>query len=283
MPARLLTDPRVATPVPVMVHDTPATIGEDLAAIILDGIATAAAAGGRYVLGCPSGRSPRPVYQAMAARLREKPQDLSALVLVMMDEYLIGDPATGLSFPPVDAHYACRGFALREIVGPLIAALPPQWQLAPHNVWFPDPGDPAAFDRLIAEAGGVDMFLLASGAGDGHIAFNPPDSDATGLSRIVMLAEQTRIDNLKTFPDFATLAEVPRYGVSVGVGTIAKAKAAAMVLTGSDKSLAVRRILLAPAYDRDWPATIVNTIPHAMILVDRAALPPEFETAHDPS
>ena len=281
MPARFLTDPRIATPVPVKVHDTPATTGEDLAEIILDGISTAAAAGGRYLLGCPSGRSPRPVYQAMAARLEARPQDLSALVLVMMDEYLTGDPATGLSFPPVDAHYACRGFALREIIGPLNVALPVHWQIAAQNVWFPDPGDAPAFDRLIDATGGVDMFLLASGAGDGHIAFNPPGSDAQGLSRIVQLAAQTRMDNLKTFPDFATFAEVPRYGVSVGVGTIAKAKSAAMVLTGADKAEAVRRILQAPAYDKGWPATIVNTMPQSVILLDRAALPHEFETAYD--
>jgi glucosamine-6-phosphate deaminase len=57
------------------------------------------------------------------------------------------------------------------------------------------------------------------------------------------LAESTRRDNPATFPRFASLDEVPERGVSVGLGTIAGAKALRLVLHGADKRAAARRVL----------------------------------------
>ena len=75
------------------------------------------------------------------------------------------------------------------------------------------------------------MFILASGASDGHIAFNPSGSDRTSRSRIVPLAEATRLDNMATFPDFTAIDEVPLFGVTVGIDTIAgESKAATMIV-----------------------------------------------------
>ena len=39
------------------------------------------------------------------------------------------------------------------------------------------PADPEGYEQRLADAGGIDLFLLASGAGDGHVAFNPPGAD----------------------------------------------------------------------------------------------------------
>ena len=90
-----------------------------------------------------------------------------------------------------------------------------------RHVWCLD-GELLAYDRRIEEAGGVDLFLAASGAGDGHVAFVAPGGDPDGGRSIPGSAEQTRRDNLATFPDFGTLDEVPRRGVSVGLGTIGR-------------------------------------------------------------
>ncbi|MEP9387419.1 hypothetical protein [Mesorhizobium sp. KR9-304] len=253
-------------------HDTPAAIGTELAERIAAGIRAANEAGHAYVLGCPGGRSPMPVYEALAARLAARPVDCSRLIIAMMDEYLIVTPDGALLPPPVSAHYSCRGFGEREIVGHINAGLPDAFRVRPGNFWMPDPSEPGDYDRRLAAAGGVDLFLLASGAGDGHIAFNPPGSPRDSRSRVVDLAEQTRRDNLATFPDFKSLDEVPKHGITIGIASIAElSKAAAMIVWGAGKRTAYSRISEATAYDPAWPATIVVECRDAELHADREA------------
>ena len=84
----------------VHVHETPADIGALLAARIVAGIRAANEAGRAYVLGCPGGRSPMPVYEALAMQLAGAPVDCSRLVIAMMDEYLLAGPDGALAPPP---------------------------------------------------------------------------------------------------------------------------------------------------------------------------------------
>ncbi len=141
-----------------------------------------------------------------------------------------------------------------------------------QNFWMPDPSAPAEYDLRLAAAGGIDLFLLASGAGDGHIAFNPPGSPRDSKSRVVKLAEQTRRDNLATFPDFKSLDEVPTHGITIGIASIAElSKAVAMIVWGEGKRTAYRRISKAGAYDPSWPATIVVECRNAELHADRDA------------
>lgn len=213
-----------------------------------------------------------PVYEALATKLIAERVDCSSVIIAMMDEYLLAGPEGKLSPPPASAHYSCRGFGEREIVGRINAELPQGSRLGPGNLWMPDPTAAEDYDRRLADAGGIDFFLLASGAGDGHIAFNPPGSARECSSRIVELAEQTRRDNLATFPDFKTLDEVPTHGVTIGIASIAAlSKAVAMIVWGEGKRNAYRRIADAKAYDPSWPATIVAECHQAELHADRAA------------
>ena len=137
---------------------------------------------------------------------------------------------------------------------------------------MPDPAVAAGYDMRLADAGGIDLFLLASGAGDGHIAFNPPGSPRDSRSRVVELAAQTRRDNLATFPDFKSLDEVPTHGITIGIASIADlSKAATMIVWGEGKRAACRRISEAKAYDPSWPATIVVECRNAELHADRDA------------
>ncbi len=257
---------------PLRIFETPDDIGTYVAGRILRGVAAAHAAGHRYLVGLPTGRTPRPVYAAMAARLTREPQSLAHVILVMMDEYLLHD-AGGFSYAMAAGAPSCHAFTRVEIVGALNTALPADFRIREGNIWFPDPRDPASYDAQIRDAGGIDFFLVASGAGDGHVAFNPPGSALDSRSRIVTLAEQTRRDNLATFPALGTLDNVPRYGVSVGVATITDARDAVMLAWGEDKRLTVARMLAASHYEPDWPATLIHECPNAELLVDRAAAP----------
>ncbi|MGW5124202.1 6-phosphogluconolactonase [Streptomyces sp. NPDC004069] len=264
----------MSAPLPPRVFDSPALLGAELAREIADGIAEAAGAGRRYVLGCPGGRSPKPVYEALAELTAERRLDLRHVVIAMMDEYVLPDPDAPGGFHDVDhgAHNSCHRFAAEEIVAPLNAAAGPGRGIPADAIWFPDPADPEAHERRLVDCGGVDLFLLACGASDGHIAFNPPGTDRHSTCRIVELADTTRVDNMGTFPGFASLDEVPRHGVTVGVETIVThSRRAVMIVHGAHKREAVRRLTAAHGYDPAWPATLVTECADAALYVDRAS------------
>ena len=251
-----------------IIHDTPEAIGEHLAMRILAELGAANTAGRPYVLGCPGGRSPMPVYMALERQLAATPVDCSRLVIAMMDEYLLA----GLAPPPASAHYSCRGFGEREIVGRINQALPAGFRMPEASFRMPAFAEPEAYDTQLAALGGIDLFLLASGAGDGHIAFNPPGSARDSHSRIVTLAEQTRRDNLATFPEFRGLDDVPSHGLTIGIGSIAKlSRAVAMIVWGEGKREAFRRLSTATAYDPSWPATIAVECRNAELHADAGA------------
>jgi glucosamine-6-phosphate deaminase len=168
----------------------------------------------------------------------------------MMDEY-VGAPE--------DAHYSCTRFAREEIAGPL--------GVPPERSWLPG----TAYDERIDEAGGIDVFLLASGASDGHVAFLPPGSPRDGRTGVVRIATSTRRDNLATFPAFRTLDEVPRHGISVGLGTISAARSLRLVLHGADKRHAARRLLSLDRFAPEWPASIVHDHDDAVVYIDEEA------------
>lgn len=226
----------------------PTELGAALAAEILERYEETE---GPYLLGCPGGRSLRSTYRALAGW---RPR-LDRLVVVMMDEYVGAPP---------DAHFSCARFARDEISRPL--------GIPPERVWLPDERDAEAYDGRIEDAGGVDLFLLASGASDGHVAFNPPGAPREGRTAILKLARTTRRDNLATFPAFASLDEVPAKGVSVGLATIAAARALRLVLHGADKREAAARLLALDRFDASWPASVVHEHADARILADEEAL-----------
>lgn len=255
---------------PLHVFPTPDALGAYVADHLLSRIAAAQGEGRRFLLGVPTGRSPRPVFAAMAERLARQPQSLAHVTLVMMDEYLV-EGADGLQYAPDDAPWSCHYFGRVEIVDKLNAHLRMSDQLQPSQVWFPLTERPTEYDARIAAAGGIDCFLLASGASDGHVAFNPPGSARDSRTRIIPLSEETRRDNLQTFPSFGTLETVPHHGVSVGVATIAESREAIMLAWGAGKRQTVARMRAANCHEPDWPATLIHECAVAQIVVDAAA------------
>lgn len=254
----------------VRVLPSPDAIGEAVAERVLARMERARLTGAPFLLGCPTGRTPRPVFAAMARRVAERQQDLSHVVLVMMDEYLVAG-SRGLEYAPASQPWSCHYFARVEIAERLNAGLAPERRLASDSIWFPDPADPEAYDARITEAGGIDFFILASGASDGHVAFNPPGSPRQSRTRIIPLSEETRRDNLQTFPAFGTLDAVPHHGVSVGITTIASSKEAMMLVWGAGKRVTLQRMRATDRYDPAWPATLIHECAVGEILADADA------------
>jgi glucosamine-6-phosphate deaminase len=243
---------------------TAADLGDQVADVVVEAWRSASEQGRDFLLGCPTGRTPSPVFKSLATRLSGI--DGSTLVVVLMDEYL-NETAAGYAAVDPGEPYSCVGYAKENIIGPIAAATGQEPQL-----WFPEPGDPEAYDRKIAAAGGIDVFLLASGASDGHIAFNPPGSPRDSLTRVIELPDSTRRDNMATFPVFEHLEDVPRHGVSVGVSTIVdQTRLALLMLTGADKRVAFERINAASDYDPAWPATAVAACRKYQVFADAEA------------
>ena len=245
-------------------------LGLALAQEIAAGIEAARREGRRFVLGCPGGRSPRSTYRALARLLAGA--DLRHLVIAMMDDYVERGPDGGWRHVPADAHYSCRRFAREEIVEALDASA--GQGVARDHLWLPDPADPPAYGRRLRESGGVDHFIVASGASDGHVAFVKPGTPLESDVSIVALAETTRRDNMGTFPDFRSIDEVPTHGVSVGLGTIVStSRRVTLLLDGVGKRYAAERVLGVTDFDPRWPATFIHRCRQGRVWLDVAAQP----------
>lgn len=258
------------TAIEVKVFSDAESLGSALAQEIIDGIDLATANRKDYVLGCPGGRSPRTTYLALAALVRQRATDLSHVVIAMMDDYVVSDGKTMRSVDP-SSHFSVMAFAQNEIVAPLNSAAPKGCGISADRLWLPDPSDPNAYERKLEDAGGIDLFILASGDSDGHVAFNPPGSDSSSRTRIIELAESTRRDNLNTFPEFKSLDEVPLYGISVGLATIREFSHRTVLLApGPSKAQAVMRIKSATELDPAWPATILAECQKPSLYTDQS-------------
>lgn len=253
------------------IFSSSADLGEKVAAEIVEGIVEARLSGANYLLGCPAGRTARSTYQALARRISREKIPVDHLFIVMMDAY-VAARGDGFEFLGKGEHCSCQRFAHEEIVSPINDSTPAGKGITTDRVWLPDPNNPMEFDERIASAGGVNLFILASGSTDGHVGFNPPGTERGSKTRVVKLAESTRRDNTKTYRKFASVEDVPEFGVTVGISTIAdNSHNAIMLLLGAEKSTAFRRISSCKAYDPSWPASVVWECRQASTYADREA------------
>ena len=224
------------------------------------------------VLGFPSGRTPRPTIAALALIASEENLDLSRVHILLMDDYVWEISPGKFENVAETEHFSCRKFAKDELLTVINSGLEDSKRIRESNLHAPDAANPLAYENLINELGGIDIFILASGTSDGHVAFNGPGASRNSLTSVMKLAEKTRTDNLLTFPEFKSIDEVPSFGVSVGISTIAdKSRLAIMILTSAEKQEAFRTINAATKYDPNWPATVVVECQEGLIVVDELA------------
>jgi glucosamine-6-phosphate deaminase len=250
---------------PLRLFETPAELGVYAARCVGDRVREGIAKRNVAVVGCPSGRSLASTYGALGGKLADL--DGTRLHLLMMDEFIEKKAGKFRRCPP-DVHFSCARFGEEEIRLRLNQSM--TQPIPAENLHLPDPSAPERYEALIEHLGGIDVFLLASGTSDGHVAFNPPGTPAGATTRCVELADTTRKDNMKTFPEFRTLDEVPHYGVTVGPETISRySRSALLVLTGREKALALGSVRQTETYDPSWPASVIHLCRNSEILVDR--------------
>src|SRR5947199_384523 len=193
---------------------------DDLAALLADRIVEVihreTAAKGRCVLGLATGSTPLGIYQELIRRHSACEVDFSRVVTFNLDEYY--------PMPPESPH-SYRRYMQENLFDHV--------SLPAAQAHVPDGGTPreqiaqacAAYERVIADAGGIDFQLLGIGQ-SGHIGFNEPGSTRESRTRLVTLDTITR---RATAADFFGEDNVPREAITMGVATILEAREIALI------------------------------------------------------
>ena len=129
-----------------------------------------------------------------------------------------------------------------------------------------DISDPAAYDKEIQAAGGVDLQLLGIG-NNGHIGFNEPGTPFGSLTHIVELTESTREAN-KRF--FASIDEVPTHAVTMGIKTVMQARSIILMAIGPAKAPIMTEMLQGPVTEK-VPASVLQLHPDVTVYMDYEA------------
>ena len=131
----------------------------------------------------------------------------------------------------------------------------------------PDPeGNARDYEAAIASAGGIDLQFMGIGR-NGHIGFNEP-SDAFADATAVIALTPSTVEANKRY--FASAGDVPRTAVSMGVGTILRARRALLLATGADKAEAVRGMVRGPITPM-LPASALRLHQNCLVILDEAA------------
>ena len=123
------------------------------------------------------------------------------------------------------------------------------------------------YDKRIEEAGGLDLQLLGIGS-NGHIAFNEPDEELSVNTSIVKLTEETIKSNARFFN---SMEEVPKEALSMGIGSILKAKRIILLASGKGKQEAVKKLLMSDKVSTYLPASFLLLHPDVTIIADEDA------------
>jgi glucosamine-6-phosphate deaminase len=201
------------------------------------------------VLGLATGRTMERVYDQLA----DMRLDFAACRTFNLDEYI--------GVPPEDEH-SYRSYMSQRLFGRVNIRLTNTH--VPDGM-APDLGTEAArYERLIREAGGIDLQLLGIGE-DGHIGFNEPVSSLMSRTREKALSPATRRQNASMFGGDAD--RVPKRALTMGVGTILDAHRVVLLATGPAKSAVLARAVEGPITAM-ISASALQLHPHCTVVLD---------------
>lgn len=195
----------------------------------------------RSVLGLATGSSPIGTYERLCAQCAGGLLDFSQVRTVNLDEYCGLAPSHPQSYRYfMDAH------------------LFNQINIKKENTYLPDgtaadlEAECRRYENLIEELGGIDLQLLGIGH-NGHIGFNEPAESFAATVHPVRLAESTISANSRLF---ARREDVPTRAVTMGIGTIMKARAI-LLIAGGDKAAIIKEALEGPVTPQ-VPASVLQ-------------------------
>jgi glucosamine-6-phosphate deaminase len=123
-----------------------------------------------------------------------------------------------------------------------------------------------AYEKLISQAGGIDLQILGIG-GNGHIGFNEPSSSLASRTRIKTLTQQTLNDNSRLFSPNEVQ---PTLAMTMGIATIMDARYVLLMATGKNKAQAVKDMITG-SVSAHCPASVLQMHENAIVLLDKEA------------
>ena len=209
-----------------------------------------------FVLGLPTGSSPIGMYKELVKANKEGRVTFKHVLTFNMDEYV------GLPEEHPESYHSFMKTNLFDHIDC------PKENIHILNGNAPDlAAECANYEKMIEEAGGIDLFLGGIGP-DGHIAFNEPGSSLTSKKKKKTLTTDTRIANCRFFggnPD-----NVPAHALTVGVGTVMAAKEVLILCNGHNKARALQAAVEGPVTQM-WTISVLQLHQHGIIVCDEAA------------
>jgi glucosamine-6-phosphate deaminase len=202
-----------------------------------------------------TGSTPLGIYKELIRMHKNEGLDFSKVTTFNLDEYVGLPPSHDQSY-----HYFMQENFFKDV------------NINPHYIHVPQgmAKDVNAFcewyENRIKEYGGIDIQILGIGS-NGHIAFNEPGSSLGSRTRIKTLTEKTRNDNARFF---SNMDEVPKYAITMGVGTIMDAKELLLAANKSNKAEAIKAAVEGPVTAM-CPASIIQMHRSAFVVLDNDA------------
>lgn len=227
------------------------------------------AAGRRTAFICPVG--PVGQYPIFVRLVNEQRLDLHNCWFFNMDEYLDADGHC----LPADHPLSFRGFMEKNVYG----CIDPALLMPPEQRLFPDPADPAAYDRKLAALGGADIAFGGIGI-NGHLAFNEACWDmetaefAALGTRTLALTPETRTANAIGDRGGAIDA-MPIHAVTIGMKQILAAQKVRLGVFRDWHRAVIRQAAYGPV-TAHFPASLLQNHPDARIYANATAAAQPF-------
>ena len=209
-----------------------------------------------FVLGLPTGGTPLATYKALIELYQAGEVSFEHVVTFNMDEY-IGIPA--------DHPESYRSFMYTNFFNHV------NIQEANINLLNGNAEDHEAecqrYEDKIKSYGKINLFMGGVG-NDGHIAFNEPASSLASRTRIKTLTHETRIANSRFFD--GDINQVPKYSLTIGVGTLLDSEEVMILITGHNKAQALEAAVEG-SVNHLWTVSALQLHPKSMIVCDEPA------------
>lgn len=207
------------------------------------------------VLGLATGSTPLGLYQHLIKLHQHEKLDFSKISTFNLDEYVGVDPSHPQSY-----HYFMKENLFKHI------NVPERYIHIPDGLAEDIDAFCDWYEAEIVRCGGIDLQILGIGT-NGHIAFNEPGSSLGSRTRVKTLTEMTRLDNARFF---GALENVPKYAITMGVGTIMESKELVLIASGEAKAEAIKIAVEGPL-TAQCPASIIQLHQRAFVIVTRDA------------
>jgi len=208
------------------------------------------------VLGLATGSTPISLYQALVQQHKSGKTSFANVTSFNLDEYFDINPENPQSY---------RSFMKQHLFDHVDIDHNKTFLPTCNNEQNPREQG-VAYEKLIEQAGGVDLQILGIGA-NGHIGFNEPSSSLASRTRIKTLTQQTLTDNSRLFK----ADEVqPKLAMTMGIATIMDARYVLLMATGKNKAKAVKD-MVSGAVSANCPASVLQQHENAIILLDKEA------------